>query len=590
MGEFVGIDPAGAAQLIQQMENAKFVLGRTRPGLEAAIAEADAEWAGGQGTAAMHRAWAFFHDSQRELKWRIDTITQVHGGPSGGKLLTAQFPFSGEAQAAAAGKNAGTQIASALSAYQHDNAPKDWLKVEAAMTAAKGGIGDPAYAAALLATLGPVAFQQLFRQWKNVNAAGHDRGLPPAVRERARVSLGVMAGALASADRAKRVGEPWRKELLEKGELDTLSTLVALADQSDTFLNQVGTRLLNLPLMARRAHMSDPDWNTYALMKAYDANPKAFQRLLAEQKNTAFLLLLPDRVKMSGIPDFQPTLAKTLDKALRPGAGDNALRARAWVNLINGLGYEGSHESGGHFDTLKNSPINAVLARNLAPYLGQLASVQAAATSPALVNAVTPGGPWNSVRPDVASRFFGAVMQDPAAVKTLTQTAQNFGRRLDIGRFHPFSSDEAERATYTRLSAQAGGLSNLLLGGSTYAELSDDQYRDFITDIMLLPVDYGVNKYWNIAQPSKATARDYGVDQTKGTMGDLINDYFDDKTPATAEKISEALIDQQVRLVVESLKQHGQRPLTPEDVDQVRQAFRGRLHEALVNALKERGG
>jgi hypothetical protein len=77
MAEFVGIELGGARQLINRMEAAKQWLGTLRPSLEAAIHAAGPDWAGTQGTAAMHRAWAFFDESQRDLKWRIETITRL---------------------------------------------------------------------------------------------------------------------------------------------------------------------------------------------------------------------------------------------------------------------------------------------------------------------------------------------------------------------------------------------------------------------------------------------------------------------------------------------------------------------------------
>jgi hypothetical protein len=103
MGEFVGIDPRGAGELIRQMETGKDILGRTRHGLEAAIAEAGASWTGRQGVAAMHRSWAFFDDTQRDLKWRIDTIKQMVP-TSGDGLLSGVLTFASETEAARQGK------------------------------------------------------------------------------------------------------------------------------------------------------------------------------------------------------------------------------------------------------------------------------------------------------------------------------------------------------------------------------------------------------------------------------------------------------------------------------------------------------
>jgi hypothetical protein len=42
--------------------------------------------------------------------------------------------------------------------------------------------------------------------------------------------------------------------------------------------------------------------------------------------------------------------------------------------------------------------------------------------------------------------------------------------------------------------------------------------------------------------------------------------------------------------VIDSLAQHKQKPLTVWDEDVVEKSFRGRLYDALVDALERRGG
>lgn len=591
MGEFVGIDPGGATKLIRTMEEAKKTLAALRPELENAIATAGPDWTGRNGTAAMHRAWAFLDDSQRDLRWRISVITrldrsQVHVD---GGLLTARFPYAGEAEAVQAGRRAGLALAAAFDEYKRDFSLEGWRKVEAAMAAVKDGAADPAYAAALLAALGPGAFRTLFTQWMNVHHSGPARGLPPEPLDRARPFLGPLATAFAAAESDGRLDGRWRAEVLQKAGPATLATLAVLAKQSAAFLNDAALRLLSLP--GAGANMTTPhaDWNTHWLIKAYDNDPQAFQRLLADRPEAVRLVLNPLLVKGTETPGFERLLASAFDKALRKETGDPAVRARAWFNLINGFGRPETDEYHPLYLSLTDSPLNVVFARHVTPYLEELARGQARQASPELAAALAATPPWHALDPGVPPQFFGAVMQDPKAARILYQEFQTYVGGLDLGRYHPFSSDAAERARYTRLSAQAGGLANLLLGGAAYAEFNDDEFAEMVANVAILPVDYTFNRV-SYPGPLAATMSGYQADKLKTDLKELVQDFLDGKTPDTARVVADRLVDMQVDQVITSLRKHGGEPLTPEDVDQLRQALKGRMHEALVKALENRGG
>ncbi|MBF8191000.1 hypothetical protein ITP53_35895 [Nonomuraea sp. K274] len=415
MGEFVGIDPPGAQRLIRQMEIGKSVLGGTRPGLDAAIAEAGADWAGRQGTTAMHRTWAFFHEAQQDLKWRIDTVEQLVPVREKG-MLTGMFPFRGAAAATRAAEQAAGLIAAALA--RHDEDPS-WRGVERAVSSAEDEVHDPAYAAALLAALGPETFTRLFGDW--IRAAGEPGGLPPEAMDRAAGSSpGVLAQAFASAERTGRLGEEWYA-IVETAPADVLTTLVGLAGQSSTLLNRVAAGVLSRP--------PGPGWNPYNLARAYEANPEAFQHLLAEHEHEARALFaafgpatdasgpafdIPGPATDASGPAFdasgpgsayEEALARALHAALRPDAGVAGLRQRAWINVIRGMGSRAGDDLG----AFAGSPVSRALVGDVPPYLGQLARVQAEAPEP----------PWDKLDPETAARFMGALMRDPAAAATL---------------------------------------------------------------------------------------------------------------------------------------------------------------------------
>ncbi|MEV0823047.1 hypothetical protein [Nonomuraea rubra] len=363
MGELVGIDPRGAHDLIRRMEAVKAFLGRTRPGLDAAIAEAGQDWAGRQGSTALHRVWAFLHESQHDLKWRIDTVEQLVPVRERG-LLTATFPFSAESEARHEAEQAAAAIRGALDAPSSSGPAA--TQVAQAVAATAGKAGDPAYAAALLAALGPDAFVRALHALTTVEehptlppdtpqgAAGthsttpdaphsasathgagaaqgtgatHDAGAahgaggagaaaggaPGASAEGARGAAALLARAFASAERTGRLGDEWQA-VAESASPQALTALVSLAGQSGAVLHRVALALLDRP---------EPGGDLHGLITAYAANPLAFQQFLAEHPREAGTLLATG----------DPALPAALDEALKPGAGADGLRERAWANV-----------------------------------------------------------------------------------------------------------------------------------------------------------------------------------------------------------------------------------------------------------------
>lgn len=308
MGEFVGIDPRGAHELIRRMEAVKAYLSGTRPVLDAAIAEAGQDWAGRQGTTAMHRAWMFLHESQQDLKWRIDTIEQLVPVRERG-MLAAAFPFSSEPDARQAAESAAQAILAADKGTPGAGAPGAGTvrdEVAGAVAAIEAEAGDPAYAAALLEALGPETFTRLLE------------GLP---REQGRP----LARAYASAERTGRLGDAWH-DLVGTAPSAALAALVTGAVQSGTVLNRVALTLLNRP--------QDTAWSPRDLLQPYAADPLAFQQLLAEHPRESRTLLSA----ATADPSAAQALATALHEALQPGVGADGLRERAWTTVIGSPG------------------------------------------------------------------------------------------------------------------------------------------------------------------------------------------------------------------------------------------------------------
>ncbi|GAA1624936.1 hypothetical protein GCM10009733_022010 [Nonomuraea maheshkhaliensis] len=310
MGEFVGIDPRWAQELIRRMEAGKGVLGRTRPGLDAAIAEAGQDWAGHRGTTAMRRAWEFYHESQQDLKWRVDTLEQLVPVRERG-MLTGTFPFGSETEAVLAAERTARAVLQALDRPEtgaEASGEEAGGVVDRALAGAEGRTGDPAYAAALLAAIGPDAFTRLLSGHAAPDSDGR-----------------VLAEAFASAERTGRLGDEWY-ELVDSAPPGVLTNLVTLAGQSGAMLNRVATGLLGRP--------PAPGWSPRALVRAYEGDPLAFQQLLAEHQDEARVLL----DAAAGDPGCAEPLASAVHEALKPGAGVDGLRERAWRTVVRGLG------------------------------------------------------------------------------------------------------------------------------------------------------------------------------------------------------------------------------------------------------------
>ncbi|MFI7230631.1 DUF6571 family protein [Nonomuraea angiospora] len=602
MGEFVGIDPLGADKLIRQMEAGKDVLGRARPGLEAAINEAGPDWAGRGGVTAMHRTWAFFHESQQDLKWRVDTIKRMVPTQQKG-MLTSTLLFNSETEAAQAAKKDANAITEALKLHDQYLSGQTWGEVEKALAALKGRADDPAYAATLLAALGPKTFQKLFRDWMNTQAKGHRRGLPPEALKRAGdASPGLLATAFASAENSGRLGNEWQK-MIETAPSDILTALVGLAPQSGTFLTRVATNLLNRPPNSD-AFPTDPNWNLYNLAKAFEANPDAFRRFLVEHQREAGVLLDAHTIRTTGVPAYEDALARALHEALKPGSPvDFDMRERAWITVINAIGSENTLWVGGSLGTFANSPISRMLAQDIGPILDKFARGQAyknareqfelqkrqGALNPMMLPNLEPRPPWDKLDPAVSGRFFGALMQDSTAADTLLKAAKEYTKELDMGRFNPFDKNDYGQSAHMNLAERAGALASLLLSGSTYAEWSDDEYVEQIAGYILMPIDY-LDEYFPVASKIASTGKAKGLDEVKDQLKGIITDFLDKKTPDTAEAAAGRLVNLQVEALIRSLRENGQGLLTSSQDAFLRAAMAGRMMPALTDALKRRGG
>ncbi|WP_345399745.1 hypothetical protein [Nonomuraea salmonea] len=220
-------------------------------------------------------------------------------------MLSATFPFTAEHEARLAAESAAHAILAAEREGEREGGD-----VAAAVAAVEGEVRDPAYATALLSTLGIETFTRLLE--------GHG---------------GPLAQAYASAERTGRLGDAWH-ELVATAPAGALTALVTGAEQSGTVLNRVATTLLNRP--------QDTGWSPGDLLRPYAGNPLAFQQLLAEHPREARALLSA----ATADPAAAQALATALHEALKPGVGADGLRERAWATVIGTPGGRTAAEGG----------------------------------------------------------------------------------------------------------------------------------------------------------------------------------------------------------------------------------------------------
>ncbi|WP_165970147.1 hypothetical protein, partial [Nonomuraea terrae] len=167
------------------------------------------------------------------------------------------------------------------------------------------------------------------------------------------------------------LGEEW-DGLVGGAPVSVLAALVTLGRPSSLFINRVAVELLD---------REPPD--PRPLVLAYGAFPEAFQQLLAEHPRETDLLLTA--------AGGDEALATALHGALRPYAGADGLRERAWLNVVRAVG---AH------DDAPGAAVRLVLAEDVTPYLGRLAQAR---------DGAQPSPPWDRLDAETAARFLGAL-------------------------------------------------------------------------------------------------------------------------------------------------------------------------------------
>ena len=595
MGEFVGLNPQGARLLITAMGETAQRAAALKPYLSASITQAGADWPAGPAAEVLDRCRQFLTAAQDDLSWRAQTIERIESASTKDGVKGAEFAFPSAASAHAAGIIAGDIVKAAWAAYQADPTLVDWRELQAALTDRQGKTNDPQYAAGLLTQLGASAFTGILRAGSD-NDRNNRTGYDPADLVRVKKELGPLAEAFAAADSTGKAPANLRARLLDKTPLSDLAVLLALAPQSTRFIVAAGTRL------AKASGPKSPDlnWNTHWLVKSLTHDVAATQQLLADP-DTAKLLLRAATVKGTGTPGFERMLADVLNKALAPGAGDDALRRTAWINTIKALSDPATWSSLAPSIHQRTglpapSPISPVLAEHLRQYLPDFAEIWVASDPE---NAAIKPAAWKNLSVPEITTFLGCLFRDPAALPVLERNYSAFVGKVDLGEGHPFgdAATEGERQKQRNVffdrASVAAAVASLLINGLHKADLSEEEARDTQIQLMLFPLDIAVGAFSGgvgghlILETAIGKAADLYV---KNPGQDIFSELWDGAPPEEATRLTNLLVNKQMSAFVSSRQQHGLPPLSESDMKYTKNTFRGLLLPVVLEALKKRGG
>ncbi|WP_329092645.1 hypothetical protein [Streptosporangium sp. NBC_01469] len=540
----------------------------------------------------------FLDETRRDLTWRTQTIERVEGASSRGGLRTAEFAFGDAAAARTAGTLAGKRTLAAWQAYQKDPSVQNWEKVQGALREGQGRTADAAYSAGLLTTLGTGTFAGIFAavSARNQNDA---RGYSPANLAKAKKDLGPLAEAFASTDAAGTLPRDLRDRALGDLPIADMAALLGLARQSREFVLAAGAKLLQYS----GSRVDGKDWNVYWLAKALSQDMKATQRFLTTGDN-AVLLLRPEVVNGLEGTDFEHLLAKALDGALAPGAGDATLRRDSWINIISNLSRKNfwpsltsGHEKGEWIFASAPSPVGQVLAKHVSQYFPELVAVWNQGHG---VPGITLGEGWKKLDSEKIAGFFGGLLRGHGTLGPLKTGYGKFLLDLDLGKDHPFgdASTESVRAEQREIfygkAVDAGALASMFFSGLHEADLSAEAVNGIIADLFLLPVDALIG--WGTGEMiSKGVWMGASTGKTadaagKNDLKDVVTDLLNKGGPGEASDLLDVLVDSQLTVFNVSRQAHGQMPLGDSDLRQLKDLFYGRLEPVLEDAFKARGG
>lgn len=638
MTEFVGLNTGAATELCTTMRGAAESAGSLKSALSDGISAAAGDFPGVKGSEVVGQAGSFLSESERDLKWRIQTITNVPGNQRVGQdFRVAEFPYDSPDAAKRAGEAEGQKLKEAWEEYLKNpglGTYNEFLKKIKAQPM------DPAYTAGLLNKLGPEAYRKIFDDWMTYNKDPYGKGLTPKELEELKTDLGPLAQAFASADAAGMVPN-LRKFILEKGSPDFISAMLVVAPQSKDFVVGAGEYLA----AAVTGHTGpDKNWRLHWLYTALGDNPEAFAALLAKDRKNAELLLRPEVLEEGGTPGFKALISTALDRAMH--TQPDATRRMALLNVstvfadssvwksvtksdelkrayVDALGRDlGDKANGRAFfqdladvyagsgkppSILKDADVNRLFTQHMSTHLPAIAGLQAARNDPEL-KALDPGAGWDKLSEDELANLFAGAFQRPEGREALSEGMRLFQGTLDPGDGN--LNDPEQRKKFINAMAQSAGLGGLMVSAVHNLDMDAEARRKLTTEMLILPIDLTIGRLGKLV-PGEVTSTIWknfledamkwpvagkiakDLDKEDGGLAGLplIGGWFKDGNEnGEASELAKELTDEHMKSYEERLKAAGQPPLSPEDRALLKNSIQGLYFEPLVKALKTRGG
>ncbi|MEV0581794.1 hypothetical protein [Nonomuraea sp. NPDC050310] len=635
MTEFVGLNPAAATKLATSLKTAAEATGPLKSALSAGIAEAGAAFpSGAKGAELLGQCATFLGDSERDLKWRIQTIQSVPGARRvRDDFKVADFPYSSADAAKRAGEAEAQKLKDAWAAYEKDPRMSTFDELLKLLKADQ--MKDPAFAAGFLNKLGPKAYGDIMAKWMEYNKDPLGKGLTPEELEEFKKELGPLVDGFAAADAAGLIPD-LRKHMLTTPGPDVMTAMLAAAPQSKEFLVEAGKYLAS----AVTGHTGPEDnWRLYWFFKALDGNPEAFQALLATDQKTADLLLQPAVLEEGRPPGLDALVSAAIARALTGGLPGPERRkalahaAGAYTDsfakdpvlkkaLMDGLNADLSDPKTGReaFQTLakalaarglkpaalKDAEINAIVAKHAANWLPEIARLAAGRNDKEL-GYLSPGKGWDDLSEKDLTNLIAGIFQRPEGRETLADGMRRLQGTLDVG--NGDLNNPEDRKKFTLAMAQLGGLGSLMVGAVHDIDLKEEERRKLTVEMLILPIDLTIGRLgklvpgevqstlwknlleermkWPVAgNLAKTLDKEDNFFQKLPLIGGL----FGGNENGEASDLVIELSEQHLKAYEDRLKVAGAPALSPEDRVLLKNAIQGFYTEAVVDALKKRGG
>lgn len=308
MGDYVGIHPEGARDLIGAMNQAKNLV--TEEFMadvkhQLCVAQSDAVLEA-QASYVVYQQYRTFLDTYaKDLKWRIEVITGAPDAEIKGEMVYGTTQFASAKAAAEQGTKDGEEFKKLWEEAQESG---DFTALLAYLESHKSQLSDPAYAEAFLNAVGGENIQDFI-----------DRALPVATGPD---PLGPLFTAIATVMNTGRAPEV-TATLMKMLDNESISWLIQTQDLSDDALFAAANVLLK-----RNPHLFEKDY--LWLIEKLGNRPAVLQRLLSDADNVK-MLFADYKVEDDA---YRAALISALRSGLVQGTGDPVLLSQAMGTLI----------------------------------------------------------------------------------------------------------------------------------------------------------------------------------------------------------------------------------------------------------------